>query len=415
MQNPSRIGCGRPAVFVAISALLISLAACEGLVNAPRQVGASDYAYVATADAQDPQARGAVLQYGVASDGSLVPLSAASVPAGAAPTAVVSNPTGHYVYVVNQGDATISQYAAGPGGGLVALSPAVVGISGPRSAVVGHSESVDPTGHFLYVVTDLGADLVAATSIAQYSIGSDGTLTPLVPAYINVPGSASGALAIDPSGRHAYLAGASLASARRAPRGLVSQFSISVDGTLSPLVPATVAATHTVIGVTIAPSGKTGYVLSACVDNGCNGQVTQYTIAAADGALTSTGTNTLTGSRVNPVAMVIDSSGSSAYLLTNLIGVDTNQGVVYQYAIDSTGALLLAPTSVNTASGAVAASTDGRNLYALSANAIGFTSGSSTGGYVNQYAVGHDGPLARGNMTTIVGGLPKAVTFLAVH
>ena len=97
------------------------------------------------------------------------------------------------------------------------------------------------------------------------------------------------------------------------------------------------------------------------------------------------------------------------------MGVDTNQGVVYQYTIDSTGALVPTPNSVNTASGAVAASTDGINLYALSANAIRFASGSPTGGYVNQYAVGRDGALVRVNTTTIVGGFPKAMTLLVAH
>src|SRR4029077_6409729 len=115
------------------------------------------------------------------------------------------------------------------------------------------------------------------------------------------------------------------------------------------LAPASVAATREAIGVTVAPSGETAYVLSTCVDDACDGQVEQYTIGAT-GALTSTGAITLTGSHVNPIAMVTDGAVSSAYLLTNFMGVDTNAGAVYQYAIDNTGALVAdMPTSLGVA------------------------------------------------------------------
>src|SRR5690349_9760203 len=175
MKDRSRIGFRRFAFLVAIGALLSSLAACDRSSNDTGQI--SGYAYITSADAEHRELPGAVLQYSVASDGSLAPLSVASVPAGATPIAVVSDPTGHYVYVVNQSgaaNATISQYAVGAGGGLVALSPAVVSISGPSSAVVGHSASVDPTGRFLYVVIETPYTVLPAPSIAQYSIGSDG-------------------------------------------------------------------------------------------------------------------------------------------------------------------------------------------------------------------------------------------------
>src|SRR5204863_4269513 len=84
-------------------------------------------------------------------DGSLAPLSVAAVPSGVTPTAVVADPNGHYVYAANLGDATVSQYAVGAGGGLMPLSPAVVGIPGAVPQAAGYSMSVDPKGRFLYV------------------------------------------------------------------------------------------------------------------------------------------------------------------------------------------------------------------------------------------------------------------------
>src|SRR5216684_1770678 len=224
--------CGS-AFRIAVCAALSSVAACGGTGSG---AGGGDrppavYAYVTSADVDNRAVPGAVYQYSIGSDGSVAPLSVASVPAGVAPKAVVSDPSGRHVYVANDGDATISQYAVGADGGLAPLSPAVVRIAGFQNA--GHSVSIDPSGRFLYVVDSPRDPAGPSASIAQYSIQSDGTLAPLAQPYVNLSVFASGSLAIDSGGRYAYLAGAA-----SAPGGLVSQFSINGDGTLTPLTPA---------------------------------------------------------------------------------------------------------------------------------------------------------------------------------
>jgi hypothetical protein len=88
------------------------------------------YAYITSASEATTQS-GVVYQYAVASDGFFAPLGTASAPAGLSPGAIVSDPTGHYAYVVNQGDVTISQYVVGSGGGLIPLSPATVSVGEP--------------------------------------------------------------------------------------------------------------------------------------------------------------------------------------------------------------------------------------------------------------------------------------------
>jgi 6-phosphogluconolactonase (cycloisomerase 2 family) len=369
------------------------------------------YAYVASADAQGQQVPGAVFQYTIGSDGSLTPMSVASVPAGVNPTAMVSDPSGSYVYVANLGDATISQYAVSTGGGLTALTPKVVSIAGPFPSVGGYSLSVDPNGTFLYVVTTPRDPSGSGASIAQFSIGSDGTLAPFAEPFINTAASAAGPLTIDPSGQYAYLAGGTTA----AGGGEVSQFSVGSDGTLVPLAPATVVASQTPVGIAIAPSGQTAYVLSSCVDKACDGQVAQFTIGAA-GALTSTDTTITTGSHINPVAMVTSGSPSSAYLLVNSMGTDTNSGLVYQYTIDSTGGLVPeTPNSLSVTSGAVAESTYGSNLYALSANAVGVTSGAQSGGHIDHYTIQSDGLLTAVGTTSVAASLPTAMTLVVAH
>jgi hypothetical protein len=68
-------------------------------------------------------------------------------------------------------------------------------------------------------------------------------------------------------------------------------------------------------------------------------------------------------SHVNPVAMLFNDAGSSVYLLISLVGVDTNSGALYQYAINNSGVLMpYVPSSLDVASGAVAESTYGSNL-----------------------------------------------------
>jgi hypothetical protein len=114
--------------------------------------------------------------------------------------------------------------------------------------------------------------------------------------------------------------------------------------------------------------------------------------------------------------MVTDGTGSSAYLLTNFMGVDTNQGAVYQYTIDSTGALKPGtPASLNINTGAVAESTDGRNLYALSANARGHAPGPLPGGSVDHFVVGSGGALSPGGTISIADGTPTAMALVVVQ
>jgi 6-phosphogluconolactonase len=413
MKNRLLSGCSCSAFRIAVGAVSCSVAACGGtgsgggVTSSYRPPGA--YAYVASADIDNRAVPGAVYQYSIGSDGSLVSLSIASVPAGVTPRGVVSDPSGRYVYVANDGDATISQYAVGTDGGLAPLSPAVVHTAGPY-VFAGYTLSIHPSGQFLYAVGSPQDPAGPSASIAQYSIQSDGTLASLAQAYLNLSVFAQGPLAIDPSGRFAYLPGAT-----SAPGGLVSQFSINSDGTLTPLTPATVSATQGAAAVTISPSGQTAYLISVCIDTACDGQIEPYTIGA-NGTLTPTGVVTLTGAHVIPVDLVTDSSGSNVYLLANAMGVDTNAGAVYQYATDSTGALVAdTPASLAVASGAVAESTNGSNLYALSANAIGFPSGLPPGGHIDHYAIGSGGLLTAVGTTTVAAGLPTSMTLVVTH
>ena len=169
------------------------------------------------------------------------------------------------------------------------------------------------------------------------------------------------------------------------------------------------------MGVYITPSSQAAYVLENCIDVQCDGQIVQYAISP-DGTLASTGNAAITGAHVNPIALLTDTSGSNAYVLANLMGVDTNQGVVLHYSVNAQGALMPgSPASVSVSSGAVALGSYGSNLYALSANAIGQVSGAPTGGNIDHLVIGADGTLSNAGTTVINGNFPIAMTVVAPH
>ena len=125
-------------------------------------------------------ADGAVAQFSVDPDGGgLQPMAQSAVPAGSLPRAIVA--AAGRVYVANSGStdepasSTISQYAAGAGGSLQALTPDPV-----PTVQTPYGLALSPDGTSLYVAgfTD--------GVIGQYDVASDGTLaakaTPSVPA-----------------------------------------------------------------------------------------------------------------------------------------------------------------------------------------------------------------------------------------
>jgi 6-phosphogluconolactonase (cycloisomerase 2 family) len=391
-------------------AICLCLSACGGSGNAGGGP-TSGYAYIAADPPQNGQTQGAVYQYRVDKDGALSALSPASVTVGPTPQAIVSDPSGRFVYVVS-GDATISQYAVGGGGALAALSPNIVNITVPASNAPTYSAAVDPNGRFLYVVISPLAFVPPDSYIAEYAIGTGGQLTALAPAYITAPIPAGSALAFDSSGKHAYLA--SVAAGPAQLPGSIAQFSVADDGTLATLPTAIAAPPGT--GTAIAFHGQTAYLLSRCIDAACDGQVTEYTVQS-DGSLAPTGATTMTGSHVIPMNLLTNVSGTAAYLLTNLMGIDTNVGAVYQYTISSTGGLMPgSPASLGVASGSVAEGTLGSNLYVLSSNSIEGP-GPRSGGNVDYYVIGADGLLTFMSTTTSVaaGSFIRAMTLVATH
>jgi len=100
------------------------------------------YAYVTSAGSSSGSA-GAVYEYALREDGSASPLTKPSIGAGVNPAAIAVTRNGGYVYVVNAGDGSISQYAIASDSMLTAMNPAAVtnpgmhsfGVTGAAAAV----------------------------------------------------------------------------------------------------------------------------------------------------------------------------------------------------------------------------------------------------------------------------------------
>lgn len=405
-------------LFFPLAASVVCLAACGGSGNGVITTTLpGQRIYVTSADAQGRPVPGAVYQLAINADGSLTPLAEPSLPTGVTPKAMIYDQPGGYLYVANLGDATISQYAV-TSAGLTPMSAPTVAIPTPFADADEYWLSEAAFTNSLYVVANSASG--AASSVAEFSIGSDGALTPLTPAYVELSAAASGPLAFAPDGgRSAYLAGAVGTQS-----GQVAQFSVGPDGALSALTPATIRVAGTPTAVAIYPvisfssgqASQTAYVLSRCVDSACDGEIALYSIGA-DGTLSATGASILTGGNVTPLALVTHADEGpgafSTYVLANLMGVDTNAGAIYQYASDATGNLNpYTPASLAVSSGAVAEGVYGNELFALSANQVGFPIG-PPGGHVDHYFIGPGGLLTAAG-TTPVPGNPTALVVPAL-
>jgi 6-phosphogluconolactonase (cycloisomerase 2 family) len=355
------------------------------------------YVYVASADIPGVVATGGVYQFAIGGNGSITPLATASVPTGVTPTAIVADPSGQHVYVASVGDTTVSQYAVTSGGALQPLSPPSLRIDpcGPPllcPASLGPVEryfaTVDPAGHFLYVVSSppkaVDATAQFEAYIAQYAIGSDGTLSRVTTSYVGYPSSP---LTIDPSGHHAYMASGTV----------VLPFSIQADGTLSAMTP--VSVTPTAVGVALSPNGQLAYVLSSCIDLSCNGQVGLYTVDSS-GGLRATGVAMNLVGHGPPMELLIDPSGQFGYLLTEA-GGDAITASLFGYAIEPNGVLSTDPLIPDATPGhGVAASLHHGDVYVLASDSPPALSG----GEVTSYSAGLT---ALGS--TSVAGLPQAM------
>lgn len=131
----------------------------------------------------------------LSANAGILSLNGAITQAGASPYGLVISPNGNYLYTANFGDNTISEFTIGSNGLLTPIAGSPIGetYTGPVSLVI------EPSGKYLYV-----ANQQSSGNVAGYSIGTSGALSLLT----NSPyptGSQPNFIASDPGGNFMFV------------------------------------------------------------------------------------------------------------------------------------------------------------------------------------------------------------------
>jgi 6-phosphogluconolactonase len=159
--------------------------------------------------------------------------------------------------------------------------------------------AIDPSGKYAYVANLNG------NSISEYAIAANGTLSPLTPATVTTTNPRS--IAIDPKGPYVYVANGT-SELNSTVGQSVSQYTIAGTGALTPMTPATVAAGIGASSVTVDPTDQYVYVAN-------RGSVSPYTpgstvsqyVIGATGGLTPLGTATVAAGTA-PAAVAVSTA-----------------------------------------------------------------------------------------------------------
>jgi 6-phosphogluconolactonase (cycloisomerase 2 family)/uncharacterized protein YjdB len=208
-----------------------------------------------------------------ASTGALTPISGSpfSTSPAMTPFGVAVHPNDHFIYVAYFVSSQVRLYTFNPMTGALDLPGTP---SPPPAPSLPVSVTLDPMGRFAYTANLGGA------SVSVYTVDpGTGALTFVqnIPVGVGPLGGSPGLVAVDPSGRFAYVAGG----------GGVAGYSINqTTGALTPVAGSPFSAGSNPLWVTVNPNGRFVYVANHGVVGVTPGGVSAYTIDLATGALT---------------------------------------------------------------------------------------------------------------------------------
>jgi 6-phosphogluconolactonase (cycloisomerase 2 family) len=247
------------------------------------------------------------------------PFSTGFVTGMAFPDIAVDAASAH-LYIASAGDNEVAGFTIDQTSGALT---SLTGSPYPAGAGASAIPAFSPNGKFLYVMDS------TANAVSGYTIGSDGSLTPMASTFPT--GQDPTWISFTPDGKWAYV------SDSAGPDEL-SLFSVNATtGALTALAaPAKEPEEHPQ-DLTVDASGTHLYVPVA--NGNTPGAIDVYTINDADGSLTFVGT-TGAPAGVTPIFLDIAPNGKFAYVASK------SGAEVYGYSIDSsTGALTKLPQS----------------------------------------------------------------------
>src|SRR5713226_6640260 len=238
------------------------------------------FAYVANSNSND------VSMYTInATTGALTAIAPGTIAAGRFPQAVAVDPSGRFAYVATLEFDAVSMYTINATTGALTSIGTTVKAGGSAQSV-----AVDPSGRFAYVAS-ADNDFGFSSLVSMYTINATtGVLTSI--GAIDA-GITPASVAVDPSGRFAYAASDAFSVGET---GNVFMYTINATtGALTSI--GTIAAGIDPASVAVDPSGRFAYVA-----NLNSNDVSMYTIDATTGALTSIGT---IAAGINPSSVAI--------------------------------------------------------------------------------------------------------------
>lgn len=328
-----------------------------------------------------------IQQYSIAASGSLSAVTGSTpiVSSVDAQDAVLKfDPTRKYAYAVNyssSGSGSIAQYTVGANGVLTPMSTASVATGAVPSDI-----TIDPTGKYLYVV-NYGTSTIAS-SLTAYKIGTGGALSLI--GTVAIPTTSYG-YAITSTATSVYV---TLGSNSNADSTSIAQYSIQSDGTLATSPASTVNLTHFTNGLTIAANGQyayaPNYVDPSSGATGSGSTIYEYTIGS-NGALVPNSTISLSAS-ADPFKIVVDANSKYAYVS----GVQSN---ISEFTIGTDGKLsAMTVPIVTTSSTPHAIIIDPTNKFVYVGDV-----GASNG--ITQYSIGSDGSLSQLSFLATAAGI----------
>jgi 6-phosphogluconolactonase (cycloisomerase 2 family) len=307
------------------------------------------YLYVTTSKASP----GVINQYSVDYQSGAIVQFGTPVTAGVNPVASVAAPNATTIYVVNQGDSTVQEFAVGDGGGLTAKN------TYPTTGNTPTAIAIDPAGKFLFVTcTYQGTNTSGAGALSVFPISSDNSLgaatninignnpvgvavatfnptvyvvdqepatTPQVLAFAEdttsgaltpvagttaTTGFAAGvqpsAIAAEPTGRYVYVTD-------RAANQLIG-YVVKAGGGLQPMVNGPFPTGLYPVAITADPRGKYLYVANFAAKS-----ISSYAINTATGTPASVAGTAIT-TDPEPVAIALDPALGIYLYTANAIG-----------------------------------------------------------------------------------------------
>lgn len=307
-----------------------------------------------------------ISQLSLNSSGQLTPLAVKTVATGQFPRSMAMDKVHNSLYVANMSDDTISQYTMGADGELQPIASPIAADVSP------YNLTLSPDGRFVYSTNISG-------SIGRYAVATNGelSLAATMP-HADMPVS----MIFAPSGHYAYVVNAASSD--------LSQFSVASDGSLMPLVPATVPSLGCPSGPLSANKNSDGsetiYVLSCATS-----EIEVYSIGSG-GGLTS---QQVIATGLLPAGMQI--SGSNVYV------ANSGDASVSMFSIQANGNLqaLAQPTiAAGLFPETLAADTEGKFVYVLD---MGLEK-------IIPFSIGMDGQLVPSTDTPISsGGYPTQI------